>query len=506
MRNKTVSWLMGRACLALVAIALLVGYFPVAVQGYVESNIPDVKVIQFTADSPYYYVRGEWRVMPDGIPLPVFISPRHLHVENGILAAAFGVPPISPYIIENAMRRGNFQLTTVAWIAIHTGYTLNENFNQGNRFLHFDETTRTATVFEPLRSQPAPTPTPRPVATPTPQPTPSPRPVVTPTPTPAATIDARDFEQRVFELINAERMRHGLNRLTWDEEMAMNARIMLDNGRGRNFWSLGTLARTIRFINQLTPELFVNAWIQDENHLRVILNPEAFAIGVGFRSIPDDTHFRDGFRGELLVVKAWHVMDSPLVRVSPWGDRLHYQAMLDRGEFPVMDINMPSNRRATDAERQRWIELYWELGGPSEFEYEIVRLVNEVRRYFGLVELQIDYNFMMAARYYAQQKHEANIRTGFRGCGHNLGPYADDPTARSGASRNVAAAFGITGAGSNGSRGHLSPNSVVIGWMNSPGHRANLLNPNHRFIGAGYFWREGGGNYPYMFMGSRPSN
>ena len=63
MKNKTLSWLMGRACLTLMVLALLVGYIPVAVQGYVEFNIPDVKVIQFTADSPYYYVRGEWRVM-----------------------------------------------------------------------------------------------------------------------------------------------------------------------------------------------------------------------------------------------------------------------------------------------------------------------------------------------------------------------------------------------------------------------------------------------------------
>ena len=31
-----------------------------------------------------------------------------------------------------------------------------------------------------------------------------------------------------------------------------------------------------------------------------------------------------------------------------------------------------------------------------------------------------------------------------------------------------------------------SPDDVVTGWMNSPGHRRNILDPNYRYMGIGY--------------------
>ena len=43
-------------------------------------------------------------------------------------------------------------------------------------------------------------------------------------------------------------------------------------------------------------------------------------------------------------------------------------------------------------------------------------------------------------------------------------------------------------AGENIAAGYLTPEAVVQGWMNSQGHRANLLNPNFTEIGLGYFY------------------
>jgi uncharacterized protein YkwD len=34
--------------------------------------------------------------------------------------------------------------------------------------------------------------------------------------------------------------------------------------------------------------------------------------------------------------------------------------------------------------------------------------------------------------------------------------------------------------------GYSSPSAVVTGWMNSPGHRANILNCTYTMIGIGY--------------------
>lgn len=40
--------------------------------------------------------------------------------------------------------------------------------------------------------------------------------------------------------------------------------------------------------------------------------------------------------------------------------------------------------------------------------------------------------------------------------------------------------------GENIAAGYGSPKAVVAGWMDSPGHRANILNPNFEELGVGY--------------------
>lgn len=41
--------------------------------------------------------------------------------------------------------------------------------------------------------------------------------------------------------------------------------------------------------------------------------------------------------------------------------------------------------------------------------------------------------------------------------------------------------------------GYMTPEAAIEGWMNSPGHRANLLDPNSRELGMGYYLRESDG-------------
>jgi len=41
--------------------------------------------------------------------------------------------------------------------------------------------------------------------------------------------------------------------------------------------------------------------------------------------------------------------------------------------------------------------------------------------------------------------------------------------------------------------GYMEPQAAIDGWMNSPGHRANLLDPNSREIGMGYYVRDSDG-------------
>jgi hypothetical protein len=47
--------------------------------------------------------------------------------------------------------------------------------------------------------------------------------------------------------------------------------------------------------------------------------------------------------------------------------------------------------------------------------------------------------------------------------------------------------------GENAAAGYHSPEAVMNGWMNSGGHRANILNPDTRAIGVGFY--QGNGDY-----------
>ncbi|HVI40280.1 MAG TPA: CAP domain-containing protein [Anaerovoracaceae bacterium] len=57
--------------------------------------------------------------------------------------------------------------------------------------------------------------------------------------------------------------------------------------------------------------------------------------------------------------------------------------------------------------------------------------------------------------------------------------------------------FGIsyTSAGENIAKGQRTPDEVMNGWMNSEGHRANILNSSYTDIGVGYVTDNSGAGY-----------
>ncbi|OAN37566.1 serine protease [Chloroflexus islandicus] len=63
--------------------------------------------------------------------------------------------------------------------------------------------------------------------------------------------------------------------------------------------------------------------------------------------------------------------------------------------------------------------------------------------------------------------------------------------------------FGYLGSGGaeNAYCGYMQPQDAINGWLNSPGHRNNLLSPGHREIGLGYYRRasDGRGYIAQMF-------
>ena len=114
------------------------------------------------------------------------------------------------------------------------------------------------------------------------------------------------------------------------------------------------------------------------------------------------------------------------------------------------------------------------------FEQEVIRLVNEIRLENGLRVLAYDWELGRVARIKSQDMKDN------RYFAHNSPVY--------GTPFQMIRNFGISfrSAGENIAKGYATPQAVVNGWMNSSGHRANILNAKYTHIGVGYV---SAGNY-----------
>ena len=111
-------------------------------------------------------------------------------------------------------------------------------------------------------------------------------------PPPPPASNASPFEQRVLELTNQERARHGLAPLRWNNTLGTAARNhSVDMGTrlffahtcpsGRTFLMRGAIAENIA-MGQRTPEVVVSRWMESPGHRANILNPALTYLGVGF--------------------------------------------------------------------------------------------------------------------------------------------------------------------------------------------------------------------------------
>ena len=110
----------------------------------------------------------------------------------------------------------------------------------------------------------------------------------------------------------------------------------------------------------------------------------------------------------------------------------------------------------------------------ASFESEVVRLVNAERSKAGLAHLTQDWQLSRVARYKSQDMKD-------------LG-YFSHTSPTYGSPFEMMKSFGITyrTAGENIAKGYSTPEAVVKAWMNSPGHRANILNSSYTHLGVGY--------------------
>ena len=122
----------------------------------------------------------------------------------------------------------------------------------------------------------------------------------------------------------------------------------------------------------------------------------------------------------------------------------------------------------------------------SSYETEVIRLVNQIRRQNGLSELQTDWQLSRVARYKSQ-----DMKKNY---------YFSHTSPTYGSPFDMMKSFGISykSAGENIAKGQKTPQAVVNAWMNSAGHRENILNKSYTHIGVGYV--ESGNYWTQMFI------
>ncbi|HET6480656.1 MAG TPA: CAP domain-containing protein [Actinoplanes sp.] len=120
----------------------------------------------------------------------------------------------------------------------------------------------------------------------------------------------------------------------------------------------------------------------------------------------------------------------------------------------------------------------------AAYETEVVKLTNAERTANGCKALRVDGRLVTAACAHSTDMVSAGIFSHTGSDGSNF----VTREVRAGYPRNGAAAENIA-------FGYRTPQQVVTGWMNSSGHRKNILNCASTAVGVGVAFTTGGAPY-----------
>ena len=134
------------------------------------------------------------------------------------------------------------------------------------------------------------------------------------------------------------------------------------------------------------------------------------------------------------------------------------------------DNNQPENPSVPDTDTEN-----------ANFVRQVVNLVNQERAKAGLSPVTADTSIQAAAQVRAKEIEKSFSHTRPDGSSFSTALTQQGVTYR--------------GSGENIAWGQKTQEQVMNGWMNSDGHRANILNKNFTKIGVGYHQNASGTNY-----------
>lgn len=158
----------------------------------------------------------------------------------------------------------------------------------------------------------------------------------------------------------------------------------------------------------------------------------------------------------------WNISQKfgvPLYTLIQWNPQVANPNII----WPGMALNVPSGTAESGS------------ATASSYADQVVNLVNQERAKAGLKPLAIDKPLAAMALDKAKDMYQNR--------------YFDHTSPSYGSPFDMMKSYGIryTYAGENIAMGQRNPQEVMNGWMNSPGHRQNILNPNYTKIGVAYY-------------------
>ena len=167
--------------------------------------------------------------------------------------------------------------------------------------------------------------------------------------------------------------------------------------------------------------------------------------------------------------------DSGRIDFSYNGDHAHLNPN-GSWEGSTADLS-GSSRIYTFAQFCDWFDWVKKQGADGVFfddwGYEVLNLVNEERAKYNVAPLKWDDSLAALAESHCEDMIDRNFFA------HNT------PDGQTPFDRMKAAGISYSSAGENIAAGQSSPQNVMDSWMNSPGHRKNILNPDFEYIGVG---------------------
>lgn len=244
-------------------------------------------------------------------------------------------------------------------------------------------------------------------------------------------IDQDAFEKEVIRLTNIERKKHGLQPLKEDKKVAEVARKKSQDMVTKQYFAHDSPTYGSPF--DMLKQFGVQYYSAGENIARGQTTPEevvrAWMDSDGHRKNilhPEYTHIGVGFIGQ-----GYYWTQQFIKRVDP-------------------NISQKS------------------------FEQRVVELTNQERKKHGLSPLVVNSKLTESAKAKSQDMAEHD--------------YFNHSSPTYGSPFDMMDKFGISyqTAGENIAKGQSTPESVVQAWMDSEGHKANILNPKFTHIGVGF--------------------